>query len=100
MKQISPDTLLLLISNIHKVLSHDFKTSKLGFNSVMAACSQISSPGHSYGDNCSLLWLPIDLILEDAMDGGQAVASSAVEVITGILVNCIITMFPAWCWNG
>lgn len=64
----------------------------LEFNAIMAAGSQISSPSHSHGDNCSSLWLPIDLILEDAMDGqGQVTANSAVEIISGMIIWRILT---------
>lgn len=52
----------------------------------MAAGLQISSPGRSHGDNWSSLWLPIDLILEDAMDGGgQVTATSAVEILKALV---------------
>lgn len=68
----------------------------------MAAASQISSD-HSHGDSWSSLWLPIDLILEDAMDHGQATATSAVEIISGMAVwmNFGMIILPALCcWNG
>lgn len=36
-------------------------------------------------DSWSSLWIPIDLILEDAMDGHHVMAASAVELLTGML---------------
>lgn len=85
LKHISPETLLHFPSNIHKFFSRECKT-KLEFNAIMAAGLQISSPGRSHGDNWSSLWLPIDLILEDAMDGGgQVTATSAVEILKALV---------------
>lgn len=47
-------------------------------SSVLAASA---SAVQSHND--SSLWLPIDLILEDAMDGDHVMAASAVELLTG-----------------
>ncbi|KAJ1433038.1 putative mediator of RNA polymerase II transcription subunit [Sesbania bispinosa] len=85
-KHISAETLLLLKENIHEFVSHECKTkSKLESNVVIPAGSQISFVGLSYGDGWSSLWLPIDLVLEDALDGGQVAAFSAIEIITGLV---------------
>ncbi|KAK7336724.1 hypothetical protein VNO77_17270 [Canavalia gladiata] len=79
LKHITAETLLLFMENIHQVVSHDYKTKS------KRAGSQMSFAGQSYGDSWSLLWLPIDLILEDALDGGQVAAFSAIEIITGLV---------------
>ncbi|XP_061985115.1 mediator of RNA polymerase II transcription subunit 33A isoform X2 [Populus nigra] len=69
-------------SNI--VLSRESKTSSLQkFHSVMAFGSLVSSSGLCQGASHSALWLPLDLALEDAMDGYQVNATSAIEIITG-----------------
>lgn len=75
LKHITSETLLLSAENIIS------RESKLESNGVIAAASHMS-----YGDGCSSLWLPFDLILEDAMDGGQVTAFSAIEILTGIIV--------------
>ncbi|KAI4349551.1 hypothetical protein L6164_010128 [Bauhinia variegata] len=86
MKHITLETLLLFTSDTCKVLHGECKTTfKPEFNAVMASGSQISSAGLSLGDCWSSLWLPIDLLLEDAMDGAQVAATSAVEVLTGLV---------------
>ncbi|CAJ1906114.1 unnamed protein product [Sphenostylis stenocarpa] len=78
------ETLLSLTQNIHEVVSHEFKRkSKMRSNEFISAGSLMSFAGQSYGDSWSSLWLPIDLILEDALDGGQVAAFSAIEIITG-----------------
>lgn len=81
-----------LMENIHGVVSHECKTnSKLKLN-VVPACYYISSADHSYGDSWSSLWLPFDLILEDALDGGQVAAFSAIEIIAGMFFFVLIIM--------
>lgn len=78
-KHITAETLLSLMENIREVVSHECNTkSKLG-------CNIVSFAGQSYGDSRSSLWLPIDLILEDALDGGHVAAFSAIEIITGMI---------------
>ncbi|RDX87669.1 Mediator of RNA polymerase II transcription subunit 33A, partial [Mucuna pruriens] len=86
LKHITAESLLLLTQNIHEIASREFKTkSKLETNVVIPAGSMMSFAGQSYGDSWSSLWLPIDLILEDALDGGQVAAFSAIEIITGLV---------------
>ncbi|XP_011010288.1 PREDICTED: mediator of RNA polymerase II transcription subunit 33A [Populus euphratica] len=66
------------------VSSRESKTSSLQkFHSVMAFGSLVSSSGLCQGASHSALWLPLDLALEDAMDGYQVNATSAIEIITG-----------------
>lgn len=75
---------MLLTSSSHFVLSREYKTSSLQkFHAVMASGSLVSSAGLCNGASRSALWLPLDLVLEDAMDGYQVDATSAVENITG-----------------
>lgn len=83
-KIISPQALAELTSSTRKVLSREYKTSSQHrFHAVVASGSLISSAGQSHGTSSSSLWLPIDLFLEDTMDGSQVVATSAVETLTG-----------------
>ncbi|KAJ7977445.1 Mediator of RNA polymerase II transcription subunit 33A like [Quillaja saponaria] len=58
---------------------------KYELHAVITSGSQLSSVSQSHGAIWSTLWLPIDLFLEDAMDGSQVVAASAVETLTGLL---------------
>lgn len=58
---------------------------KLESNVGIPSGSQISFAGQSYGSSWSSFWLSIDLILEDALDGGQVAAFSAIEIITGMI---------------
>ncbi|GLT71444.1 hypothetical protein SLA2020_434600 [Shorea laevis] len=55
------------------------------FHAVMVSGSLISSSNQLHGIGWSALWLPIDLFLEDAMDGSQVAATSAVEILTGLV---------------
>ncbi|WCJ23664.1 Mediator of RNA polymerase II transcription subunit 33A [Euphorbia peplus] len=60
------------------------KSSLQKFYSFMALGSLVSSAGLCHGTSPSALWLPLDLALEDAMDGYQVNATSTIEIITGL----------------
>ncbi|XP_027351065.1 mediator of RNA polymerase II transcription subunit 33B-like [Abrus precatorius] len=86
LKHITAETLLLLTENIHEVVSQEYNTIfKLESNVLRPVGSQKYFDVQSFGDSWSLLWLPIDLILEDALDGGQVAAFSAIEIVTGLV---------------
>ncbi|KAE8672098.1 Mediator of RNA polymerase II transcription subunit 33A [Hibiscus syriacus] len=53
---------------------------------VLAANGSLtSSSGQYHGTSPSALWLPIDLFLEDAMDGSKVAATGATETLTGLV---------------
>ncbi|XP_031400886.1 mediator of RNA polymerase II transcription subunit 33B-like isoform X2 [Punica granatum] len=86
LKHMSPEAFLQLTSDKRNVLTREGKTvSQQEFHAVLASGSLISSAGQSYGASQSALWLPIDLFLEDAMDGSQVAATSSVETLTGLV---------------
>lgn len=83
-KDITPEALLQLTSDNHVLLSRECKTKSLQqFRAAMPCGSLISSVGQSYGASRSAIWLPIDLFLEDAMDGFVVATTSAAETLTG-----------------
>ncbi|KAF8015282.1 hypothetical protein BT93_H0935 [Corymbia citriodora subsp. variegata] len=85
LKHITPEALLQLTSDNRNVLTRESKTvSQQEFHVVTASGSLISSAGQCHGASQSALWLTIDLFLEDAMDGSQVTATSAVEMLTGL----------------
>ncbi|KAJ4722356.1 mediator of RNA polymerase II transcription subunit 33A [Melia azedarach] len=85
-KILTPDTLLQLTSDTRIVLSREHKTSsQQKFHAVIAFGSLASSASLCHGASPSALWLPLDLALEDAMDGYQVNATSAIEIITGLI---------------
>lgn len=84
-KDITPEALLQLTSDNRAQLSRESKTSLQQFNAVMACGSLISSAGQSYGAGSSAIWLPIDLFLEDTMDGYVVATTSAAETLTGTI---------------
>ncbi|MCD9643169.1 hypothetical protein HAX54_030388 [Datura stramonium] len=85
-KNISPEDLVQLTSDNRVVLSRKCKTSShKRFHAVMATGSLISSADQCHGASPSVLWLPIDLFLEDIMDGSQVAATSAAETLTGLV---------------
>lgn len=73
-----------LTSDSRIVLSRECKTiSQQDFHAVLASGSLVSSPCQSHGVSNSSLWLPIDLFLEDAMEGSLVASTSAVEALIG-----------------
>ena len=82
-KVITSEALLQLTSDTRVVLSRKCKTSSLQkFHAVMAFGS-LASAGLCHGASGSALWLPLDLVFEDAVDGSLVSVTSAIETITG-----------------
>ncbi|OIV92578.1 hypothetical protein TanjilG_02341 [Lupinus angustifolius] len=88
LKHITPEALLLSTQNI---ISHESRPpkSKLDSNGLIAA-------GQSYGDPCSSLWLPFDIILEEAMAPGQVSAFSAVDILAGLVKSLHAVNGSTW----
>lgn len=85
LKHIAPGVLLELTSDTRRLLTREGKTiSQHDFHAVLASGTMISATCHSHGASSSSLWLPIDLFLEDAMDGSQVTATSAVDTLIGV----------------
>ncbi|CAL5415993.1 unnamed protein product [Camellia sinensis] len=85
-KLTTAEALTQLTSDTCKILARECKlSSPQEFHEVMASGSLASSTGLCHGASRSALWLPLDLMLEDAMDGSQVNATSAIEVITGLM---------------
>ncbi|XP_038887594.1 mediator of RNA polymerase II transcription subunit 33A isoform X2 [Benincasa hispida] len=95
-KLITPEVLLHWTSDKSKLLSQEGKTCQLEFRDVMASGSLFSSAGQSHGVNWSALWLPIDLFLEDAMDGSQVLATSAVERLICLIKSLRAVNDSSW----
>lgn len=82
-KSITPDVLLQLISDTQKNKPQHFQASLLQeFHPVVQSRPLINYAGLCLGTSRSALWLPLDMLLEDAMDGSQVNATSAIEIIT------------------
>nr|XP_017219089.1 PREDICTED: mediator of RNA polymerase II transcription subunit 33A isoform X2 [Daucus carota subsp. sativus] len=83
-KVMTPELLVQLISATRKVMSRECKTSYLQeFQEILACDPLASSAGLCHGTSRSAIWLPLDLVLEDAMDASQVNATSAIEIVTG-----------------
>ncbi|GLT42581.1 hypothetical protein SLA2020_165720 [Shorea laevis] len=97
-KQITSEVLLQLTSDTRRVLSIKCKTiSQQEYHAVINSGSLMSSSRECPGATRSALWLPIDLFLEDAMDGSQVTATSAVEVLTGLVKALQAVNSTTWC---
>lgn len=75
-KVLTPEVLLQLTSDPCILLSRERKTT------VPKKCHVVMGLGH--GASRSAPWLPLDLVLEDVMDGYQVNATSAIEILTGL----------------
>lgn len=83
-KTIKPEALLQFLSDTERSNHHHFKPSLVQeFHPGLQSRPLINYAGLCLGTSRSALWLPLDMLLEDAMDGSQVNATSAVEIITG-----------------
>ncbi|CAH2052914.1 unnamed protein product [Thlaspi arvense] len=85
-KVLNSGDLLQLISNKRFGYSCDSKVTSLRkSNAIVDFGSLASFAGLCHGASLSSLWLPLDLVFEDAMDGYQVNPTSAIEIITGLV---------------
>ncbi|KAF7837224.1 mediator of RNA polymerase II transcription subunit 33A [Senna tora] len=86
-RTISPEAFIKFASDTRIVLSSQGRktSSQLKFQGVMAFEYLSSSASLFNGASHSALWIPLDLVLEDAMDGYQVSATSAIEIISGLI---------------
>ncbi|KAK6913868.1 hypothetical protein RJ641_021189 [Dillenia turbinata] len=85
-KVMTPEALQNFVSDSCKVLSPAWKRiSSQEFHAFTVTGSLASSVGLCHGATRSSLWLPLDLVLEDAVDGSQVPATSGIEIITGLI---------------
>lgn len=80
-KTIRPEALLELISDTQR--SKHKQSLLQEFHPTLQSRPLVNYAGLCLGASRSALWLPLDMLLEDAMDGSQVNATSAVEIITG-----------------
>lgn len=84
LKHITPDVFMQLTSDTRRLLTRECKTiSQHDFHAVLASGNTLAPARQSHGASSSSIWLPIDLFLEDAMDGSQVAATSAVDTLIG-----------------
>ncbi|CAI0560055.1 unnamed protein product [Linum tenue] len=88
-KVLTCEDLLRLAANKCTILTQEPKKNLLqkfhavtGFESPLVTSSAVLCDG---GGSISSLWLPLDLALEDAMDGYQVNATSSIEIVTGLV---------------
>ncbi|KAM0064649.1 putative mediator of RNA polymerase II transcription subunit 33A/B [Helianthus debilis subsp. tardiflorus] len=85
-KHITPEALLQLTSDNRALVSLECKMVSLQqFHAVMASGSLVSPAGPTHNSSHSVIWLPIDLFLEDIMEGTVVATTSAAETLTGLL---------------
>ncbi|XP_047324851.1 mediator of RNA polymerase II transcription subunit 33A-like [Impatiens glandulifera] len=86
MKDITPEGLLQLTSDTRRLLHRLCKANpQQQLHAVLSLGGQMISAGQCHGISRSALWLPFDIFLEDSLDASQVAATSAVEVLTGLV---------------
>ncbi|KAL8167689.1 hypothetical protein V2J09_009188 [Rumex salicifolius] len=98
LKCMTPDTLLRFTSGACEVLAPENKTSlQQELHGVMASRSPKPSVYQIHGTTHSALWIPIDLFLEDAMEGLNVTARSAVNTLTDTVKSLQAVNCTTWC---
>ncbi|KAL8171350.1 hypothetical protein V2J09_023154 [Rumex salicifolius] len=82
-KTISPEILYKFVSDSCNEISRECRTKSLEQLHVNGSLASFS--GLCHGVSPSSLWIPLDIILEDAMIGPHVTPASAVEIIIGVL---------------
>ncbi|KAJ8565893.1 hypothetical protein K7X08_008469 [Anisodus acutangulus] len=90
---ISAEALLQLASDAHNLI----KANSLREHYVRSTSRSLATcAGLCFGSSRSSLWLPLDLFLEDAMDGSQVNATSAIEIITDLVKSLQAINATTW----
>ncbi|KAI9115091.1 hypothetical protein K1719_014104 [Acacia pycnantha] len=85
-RTVSSEVILKFASDTDVVWSDERKMrSQQKFQAVLAFDYLSSSASLCHGASHSALWIPLDLVLEDAMDGYQVSTTSAIEIINGLI---------------
>ncbi|QHO37242.1 hypothetical protein HN51_003718 [Arachis hypogaea] len=96
-RTLIPEALLQLTSDTRIFLPRECRTSsQQKFHVVMNFEYLSSSASLCHGASHSALWIPLDLVLEDAMDGYQVSATSAIEVIGGLIKTLRAVNGTSW----
>ncbi|KAI9128793.1 hypothetical protein K1719_000276 [Acacia pycnantha] len=95
-RTLSPEALLQLTSDT-SIISQECKTSsQQKFHKATAFDYLSSSASLCHGSTHSALWIPLDLVLEDAMDGYQVSATSAIEIIGSLVKTLRAINVTSW----
>ncbi|KAL9227872.1 hypothetical protein vseg_003513 [Gypsophila vaccaria] len=96
-KNTTPEVFVRVASDAFELLPWESKTSmSQQFNAVMTPGSFVSSASHCPGASCSSLWIPLDLFLEDAMEGITVTPTCAIDTLTGLLKSLRALNSTSW----
>ncbi|XP_068659535.1 mediator of RNA polymerase II transcription subunit 33A-like [Aristolochia californica] len=84
---LSPEALMQLSSSYtpKNILLESKSGGQQGFCGIIPSGCLASFAYHCYGASRSALWIPLDMFLEDCMDGTQVAASCAIDILTGLI---------------
>ncbi|XP_074274774.1 mediator of RNA polymerase II transcription subunit 33A-like [Silene latifolia] len=96
-KNTTPEVFVRMASDTCELLSSENKTSlQKQFHAVMAPGSFVSLAAQCHGASCSSLWIPIDLFLEDAMEGIIVTPTCAIDTLTGMVKSLRALNSTSW----
>lgn len=96
-KHTSAEIFALIVSDTCKLPLWSLKTNlQQQFHAGMATGSFVPSAIQSHGTSCSSLWLPIDLFLEDAMEGLIVAPTCAIDTLTVIVKSLQALHSTTW----
>lgn len=73
-----------LFTNINSAVNGEFLLNKHQLLGALADAGSYSlNPCNSHGAGRGACWIPVDIFMENAMDGKHLYAISAVEILTG-----------------
>eukprot|EP00253_Pinus_taeda_P021926 PITA_21926 len=93
--KIASELLTQLTGYIQRSLEYQPRQHQ-AIRTLIDAGSQTSAFGHNYGLGRSSLWLPFDLFMEDAMDGRQVPATSAIETLAELTKSLQAAYGTSW----
>ncbi|KAL4205446.1 hypothetical protein AMTRI_Chr01g137360 [Amborella trichopoda] len=96
LRNIAPGTISLLSAYAQRIFDREFKPSQHQATPALIDSGPLISSGHGHGASRSALWIPIDLFLEDAMDGSQVAATCAIEILADLVKSLQAVNGATW----
>lgn len=86
-------TLDKLSMNIKKALSGELLLNKHRLLGALMNAGSSLNPRNNSGAGKDACWIPVDIFMENAMDGKHLYAISSVEILTGASFVCFVRLY-------
>eukprot|EP01018_Ginkgo_biloba_P000531 Gb_17496 [translate_table: standard] len=95
--KIASELFAQLTGCIQRCLSQEYQPSQhQAIRTLIDAGSRTSAFEHNYGAGRAAPWLPFDLFMEDAMEGKQLPATSAIEILSELTKSLQAVNGASW----